>query len=55
MTPAQHRAQAALLRQAGNDELSRQHEMLAHAIEQRSAKPVSPALAVRTGIPGSEL
>jgi hypothetical protein len=35
MTPAQHRAQAELLRQAGKHELAHQHEMLARAIERR--------------------
>jgi hypothetical protein len=36
MTPAQHRAQADLLRQAGNLELAHQHNMLARAIERRA-------------------
>lgn len=36
MTPAQHRAQAALLREAGNGQLAQQHDMLATAIERRA-------------------
>lgn len=35
MSPAQHRAQAALLRQAGNEELAYQHDLLARMIEHR--------------------
>jgi hypothetical protein len=36
MTPAQHRAQAELLRQAGKLEFANQHDMLARAIERRA-------------------
>jgi hypothetical protein len=36
LTPAQHRAQAELLRQAGKHELAHQHDMLARAIERRN-------------------
>ena len=35
MTPAQHRAQAALLRKAGKAELARAHDLLADAIVSR--------------------
>jgi hypothetical protein len=37
MTPAQHRRQADLLRQAGKHELARQHEILAKLIEHRES------------------
>jgi hypothetical protein len=35
MSPAQHRAQAALLRHVGNEELAKQCEALATLIERR--------------------
>lgn len=44
MTPAQHLAQADLLKQAGNDQLAEQHEMLAKAIAQRDAQQPPPAV-----------
>ena len=35
----QHRRQAELLRQAGNERLAKQHELVALAIERRASRP----------------